>query len=183
MQKHTDFADLTEITPTAGVETARHGWRAKCLQRLIRLEMPVPKTVALPCDTVRAIAAGQIPDTERLAAFFGAAPLVSIRPSPANPAWGGPGTVLNVGMNSAKHAELTGLHGAALADALYLNFVQSYATHVARLDPDMFAAEPSASALAAALAAYEAEMDEEFPQSMARQLSERGFDHPLGSSS
>ena len=172
MQKHTVFADYTEITPTAGVETLRHGWRAKCLQRLIRLDMPVPRTVALACETVRSIAAGQTPDTERLAAFFGASPLVTVRPSPARPEWGGPGTVLNVGMNSAKHAELTKLHGAPLADALYLKFVQSYATHVARLDPDMFSADPSASALAAALAAYEAETDEEFPQSMARQLSE-----------
>ncbi len=172
MQKLNDFTAYTEITPTAGIETPRHGWRAKCLQRLIRLEMPVPKTVALPCDTVRSIAAGQTPDTERLAAYFGVAPLVSVRPSPANPQWGGPGTVLNVGMNSAKHAELTALHGAALADALYLKFVQSYAIHVARLDPDMFAANPSAAALAAALVAYEAEMEEEFPQSMAQQLSE-----------
>ncbi len=172
MQKHQAFADYIEITPSAGIEAPRHGWRAKCLQRLIRLEMPVPMTVALPCDTVRAIAAGTMPDTERLAALFGAAPLLAIRSSPANPDWGGPGTVLNVGMNAGKHAELTQSHGAAIADAIYLKFVQSYATHVSRLDPDMFAADPSATALAAALAAYEAEMDEEFPQSPARQLSE-----------
>ena len=172
MQKHTDFTDYTEITPTAGIETPRHGWRAKCLQRLIRLEMPVPKTVALPCETVRAIAAGTMPDTERLAALFGAAPLLAVRSSPANPDWGGPGTLLNVGMNAARHATLSQSHGAATADALYLKFVQSYAIHVARLDPDMFAAETTPTALAAALAAYEAEMDEPFPQSAARQLVE-----------
>ena len=171
MQKHTDFAEFTEITPAAGIETARHGWRAKCLQRLIRLDMPVPKTVSLPCETVRAIAAGQLPNTERLAGLF-AGVLVSVRPSPANPEWGGPGTVLNVGMNAAKHAEFVATQGQAFADATYLGFVQSYAIHVARLDPDMFTAEPSSEALAAALAAYEAEMDEEFPQSAARQLSE-----------
>jgi pyruvate, orthophosphate dikinase len=172
VQKHTDFSEYTEITPSAGIDAARHGWRAKCLQRLIRLDLPVPKTVALPCDMVRAIAAGQMPATDRLMTLFGPAPLVSIRPSPANPAWGGPNTVLNVGMNAAKHDELARQHGAALADAVYLTFVQSYAIHVARLDPDMFAAEPSAPALAAALAAYEAEMEEEFPQSPARQLTE-----------
>ncbi|MEZ5778269.1 MAG: putative PEP-binding protein [Paracoccaceae bacterium] len=171
MQKHTDFAEFTEITPSAGIEIARHGWRAKCLQRLIRLDLPVPKTVSLPCDTVRAIAAGQTPDTEKLARLFGGA-LVSVRPSPANPEWGGPGTVLNVGMNAAKHAEFAKGQGAAFADAIYLGFVQSYAIHVARLDPDMFTAEPSPQALAAALAAYESEMDEEFPQSPAQQLSE-----------
>ncbi|MCV2864929.1 pyruvate, phosphate dikinase [Defluviimonas sp. WL0075] len=171
MQKHADFAEFTEITPSAGIETPRHGWRAKCLQRLIRLELPVPPTVALPCDTVRAIAAGQMPDTKRLAALFPGV-LVSVRPSPADPEWGGPGTVLNVGMNAAKHAEFVKTQGQAFADATYLSFVQSYAVHVARLDPDMFTAEPSSEALAAALAAYEAEMDEEFPQSAAQQLTE-----------
>ncbi|MCT8329753.1 pyruvate, phosphate dikinase [Acidimangrovimonas sediminis] len=159
------------MTPAEGIEAARHGWRAKCLQRLVRLGLPVPKTVALPCDTVRAIASGLMPDTERLAALFEGA-LVSIRPSPANPEWGGPGTVLNVGMNAAKHAEFVRTQGQRFADAIYLGFVQSYAVHVARLDPDMFTAEPSSEALAAALAAYEAEMDEEFPQSPARQLTE-----------
>ncbi|MBC7141698.1 MAG: pyruvate, phosphate dikinase, partial [Rhodobacteraceae bacterium] len=171
MQKHADFAEFTEITPSAAIDSARHGWRAKCLQRLIRIDLPVPRTVVLPCDTVRLIATGQMPDTARLAAVFAGA-LVSIRPSPANPDWGGPGTVLNVGMNAAKHAELLRDHGAAHANALYLGFVQSYAIHVARLDPDMFTAEPSSEALAAALAAYEAEMDEAFPQSPAKQIGE-----------
>jgi pyruvate,orthophosphate dikinase len=172
VQKHQGFADHTEITPSAAIETPRHGWRAKCLQRLIRLDLPVPKVIALPCDTVRAIAAGTAPDTRRLAAQFGPAPLIAVRSSPANPEWGGPNTVLNVGMNAEKHAELAAAHGAALADALYLRFVQSYAIHVARLDPDMFSDDPSPTALAAALAAYEAEMDEEFPQAPARQLTE-----------
>lgn len=172
VQKHQDFADHTQITPSAGIETARHGWRAKCLQRLIRMDLPVPNVVALPVDTVRAIAAGAGFDTRALAAEFGDAPLLAVRSSPANPDWGGPNSVLNVGMNAAKHAELTAAHGAALADAVYLRFVQSYAIHVARLDPDMFSDDPSPTALAAALAAYEAEMDEEFPQSPAQQLTE-----------
>ena len=171
MQKQSIFAEFTEITPSAPIDAERHGWRAKCLQRLIRLDLPVPRTVALSADTVRAIAAGVTPDTARLAAAFGGA-LVTIRPSPANPEWGGPTTVLNVGMTGAKHAEIAAVHGRAYADALYLGFVQSYAIHVARLDPDMFTAEPSPEALAAALAAYEAEMDEEFPQSPARQMGE-----------
>ncbi|MGB3177361.1 MAG: putative PEP-binding protein [Albidovulum sp.] len=171
MQKQTDFSEFTEITPEAQIDTERHGWRAKCLQRLIRLDLPVPKTLSLPSDTVRAIAAGQLPDTVRLAAAFDGV-LFSVRPSPANPDWGGPGTVLNVGMNTETHARLTRDHGAALADAMYLGFVQSYAMHVARLDPDMFMAEPSGPALDAALAAYEDEMEEPFPQSPALQLNQ-----------
>lgn len=172
MQKHADFAEFTELTPAAPISVTRHGWRAKCLQRLIRLDLPVPHTVALPADTVRAIAAGQLPDTVRLAAIFGPGLLVSVRGSPENPEWGGPGTVLNVGMNDERHAALTVSHGAEAADALYLGFVQSYATHVARLDPDMFVAKPAPHALAAAMASYQAETDEPFPQDPARQLSE-----------
>lgn len=171
MQKVAKFPQITEITPTAAIDRARHGWRAKCLQRLIRLELPVPRTVALDCESVRAIAAGQMPDVEAIAAMF-EGDLVSVRPSPGEPEWGGPNTVLNVGMNARMHESLARGHGKAFADALYLAFVQSYAIHVARLDPDLFTAEPSSTALAAALAAYEAEMDEEFPQSPARQLSE-----------
>ncbi len=169
MQKYQDPAEMAEITPAAVIETPRHGWRAKCLQRLVRLDLPVPKVISLPVDTVRAIAAGTMPDTARLAAEFGAAPLMAVRSSPANPEWGGPTTVLNVGMNAVTHAGLTKRHGAAIADAIYLEFVQSYAVNVARLDPDMFANQPS---LSAALAAYEAETDDEFPQSPARQLAE-----------
>ncbi len=172
VQKHADFAEFTEITPTASIAVQRHGWRAKCLQRLIRLDLPVPQIVALPCDSVRAIAAGQMPDTSRLIALFGDAPLVSVRPSPENPDWGGPSTVLNVGMNAERHRGLIASHGKAAADALYLNFVQSFAIHVARLDPDMFSAPAEPGALDRALGAYEAETDEAFPQDPARQLAE-----------
>ncbi|AOZ70116.1 pyruvate, phosphate dikinase [Rhodobacter xanthinilyticus] len=172
MQKHADFVEFVELTPSAEVRVARHGWRAKCLQRLIRLDLPVPRVVALPCESVRAIVAGQMPDTRAIAARFGPDFLVSVRSSPENPEWGGPGTVLNVGMNDATHAKLVESHGREAADALYLRFVQNYATHVARLDPDMFHDEPGPEALARALAAYEAEMDEPFPQDAARQLAE-----------
>ena len=172
MQKIADFSEFVKLSPAAPVQATRHGWRAKCLQRLIRLDLPVPTTVALPVETVRAIAAGQMPDTGRIAAVFGSDFLVSVRSSPENPEWGGPGTVLNVGMNDAMHARLSDSHGREAADALYLRFVQSYATHVARLDPDMFHAGPGEGALAAALSAYHAETDEPFPQDPARQLAE-----------
>lgn len=172
MQKTSEVIEFTTLSPSAEVKPSRHGWRAKCLQRLIRLDLPVPTTVALPVETVRAIAAGQMPDTLQIAAIFGENLLVSVRSSPENPEWGGPGTVLNVGMNDALHARLCDSHGREAADALYLRFVQSYATHVARLDPDMFHDAPGPGALGAALAAYRAETDEPFPQSAAQQLGE-----------
>ena len=55
MQKFSPIPEFTQVTPTAEIRTSAHGWRAKCLQRLIRLDLPVPKTVALPAQTVRAV--------------------------------------------------------------------------------------------------------------------------------
>ncbi len=173
VQKIPQVSDFAEITPSADIRVADHGWRAKCLQRLIRLDLPVPQTVALPAQTVRSIAAGHPIDVKAILAHFGPSALISVRPSPENPDWGGPGTVLNIGMNANRHKALIKTHGAEAADALYLRFVQAYATHVARLDPDMFeVSQASASALRDALQHYEREMDEPFPESAETQLSE-----------
>ncbi len=172
MQKFDPIAEFAELTPTARIEVSEHGWRAKCLQRLIRLDMPVPRSVALPAGSVRNIAAGYGVDAAGILQHFGDAPLISVRPSPANPDWGGPATILNIGMNSARHAHLAESHGQAAADALYVRFVQKYAIHVARLDPDMFEdVKPGDGALAEVLRLYQDEADEPFPEEPARQLS------------
>jgi pyruvate,orthophosphate dikinase len=173
LQKHDPFPEFAEITAGAEVSTANHGWRAKCLQRLVRLDLPVPKSVALPASTVRAIAAGHGVDAAGILDSFGDGPLISVRPSPANPDWGGPATVLNIGLNAKRHARLAETHGEAAADALYLRFVQAYAIHVARLDPDVFdGLKPGPGALRDALREYEVETDAPFPEDPARQLSE-----------
>jgi pyruvate, orthophosphate dikinase len=171
VQKFETPPEFTAVTPSARISPETHGWRAKCLQRLVRLDLPVPTTVALPAASVRAIAAGQPVDCAAILAHFGPAPLVSVRPSPARPEWGGPSTVLNIGLNAQRHAMLAQSHGQEAADALFLRFVQGYAIHVARLDPDRFEGlVPSADSLAKSLAAYEAEMDEPFPEDPAQQL-------------
>ena len=173
MQKHAPIPGYLEIVPGAAIATPTHGWRAKCLQRLIRLDMPVPRTVALPASLVRGVAQGGPVDGAGILAHFGAGPLVSVRPSPENPDWGGPATVLNIGMNAARHAALAQSHGQGAADALWLRFIRGYSVGVARLDPDMFAvAEPSPEALREALRVYADEMDEPFPEDPARQLAE-----------
>ena len=167
-----DCPDLLEITPSAGVERVRHGWRAKCLQRLVRMDLPVPRSFAIPAAAVQTIAAGRSGGLPGLSALFETDDgLVSVRPSAVMPDWGGPGTVLNVGINDATHARLAGRIGRGNADAIYLSFVQSYAINIARLDPDMFAQEGD-GALAHALRLYRDEMDEDFPQDPARQLAE-----------
>ena len=171
--QETDYTDFTEITPSADIETARHGGRAKCLQRLIRLGLPVPKTVALSFESVHRIAVGQMPDKSALLSLFGTAPLVSVRPSSEDPDWGGPGAILNIGMNEASHAALAEKLGQEAADRLYLRFVQAYAIHVARLDPDRFEEqECNHETIRAALLAYEEETDSSFPQEPAEQLGQ-----------
>lgn len=172
MQKQDPAPSHQIITPTAPIAVKAFGWRAKCLQRLIRLDLPVPTTVALSADTIRALAHGIPAQVDEILTHFGPDPLVSVRPSPENPDWGGPATVLNIGMNDRVHAHLTQTRGAAVADALYLRFVQAYATHVARLDPDMFESDNlSAGALRESLAQFEREMDEPFPQDPQVQLA------------
>ena len=165
-----DPSSIVEITPSAGVDATRHGWRAKCLQRLVRMGLPVPHSYAFSSDAVRAIAGGAMLDSDQLATLFGPGGLVSVRPSAADPAWGGPGTMLNVGINDERHAELVVTHGQDAADALYLGFIQSFAIHVARLDPDMFS--DSEAGLQATLRAYRDETDDDFPQDPGRQLAE-----------
>lgn len=169
-----DMPDLTLITPTAEIHANMHGGRAKCLQRLVRLDMPVPKTVALSFDMVGRIAHGELPDMARLLEPFGDTPLLSVRPSSEDPDWGGPGAVLNIGMCDKMHRDLSKTLGDLTATCLYMRFVQSYAVHVARLDPEEFDLPdtPSQAALQAMLAAYESEMDEPFPQDPARQLAD-----------
>lgn len=164
-------ARIVEITPSAPIEVPVHGWRAKCLQRLVRMKLPVPRSFAIPAEAVRGIAAGRmLPQADLAQLIAGAGGLMGVRPSAMDPEWGGPGTVLNVGINAACHEVLAERLGIAAADALYRGFVQSYAIHVARLDPDMFS-DPAAS-LAEVLDAYQDETDEEFPQDPARQLAE-----------
>ncbi|WP_099246669.1 putative PEP-binding protein [Pelagimonas phthalicica] len=154
--------------------TPTHGGRAKCLQRLVRLDLPVPQTVALSFDMVHKIAGGDMPDMQALVAAFGQGALLCVRPSSEDPDWGGPGAILNIGMNDDRLRDLTETLGAEAAAELYLRFVQSFAIHVARLDPDLFEEieATGAEGLAEALRAYEDEAEEEFPQDPAVQLSE-----------
>nr|MDA3857283.1 pyruvate, phosphate dikinase [Roseovarius sp.] len=169
-----DEKNITLITPDAEIHATTHGGRAKCLQRLVRLDLPVPRTIALSFGAVHSIAAGGMPDMKALLAPFGAAPLLCVRPSSEDPDWGGPGAILNIGINDALHADLSDKVGEVAAAEIYLRFVQSYAIHVARLDPDVLddvSSDPKLG-LSQALRAYEVETEEKFPQDPAVQLAE-----------
>lgn len=165
--------NVTLITQSAPVSTNTHGGRAKCLQRLVRLNLPVPRTMALSFVAVHGLAAGNVPDMAALVGAFDGHGLLCVRPSSEDPDWGGPGSFLNIGMNGERHAELCKSLGEDAATRLYLRFVQSYAIHVARLDPDEFdsSEQGGTDGLAKALRAYEDETDEAFPQDTAVQLA------------
>ncbi|MBK0329071.1 pyruvate, phosphate dikinase [Rhodobacteraceae bacterium F11138] len=164
--------NTTLITPSAPIAAHTHGGRAKCLQRLVRLDMPVPPTVALSFDAVHRLTEGELPDITAIVSAFPKDALLCVRPSSEDPDWGGPGAVLNIGMNAARHADFSASLGEAAAASLYLRFVQAYAIHVARLDPDLFddVAEDPALGLIETLQAYETETDEPFPQDPQEQL-------------
>ncbi|MEL7012999.1 MAG: pyruvate, phosphate dikinase, partial [Pseudomonadota bacterium] len=165
---------ITLITPDAPLSSATHGGRAKCLQRLVRLDLPVPQTLALSFQTVRGIAAGDLPDPKTLLAPFSHWAVLCVRPSSEDPDWGGPGAVLNIGMNGDNHLELSHQIGEEASAELYLRCVQAFAIHVARLDPEMFedVSEDPIEGLRQALRAYEDETEEPFPQDRGVQLLE-----------
>ncbi len=162
----------TLITSDAKMSPETHGGRAKCLQRLVRLDLPVPDAVALSFKAVHGIAAGEMPDMAHILAPFGDAPILCVRPSSEDPDWGGPGAVLNIGMNEDRYRDLSEEMGEAAAATLYLRFVQSYAINVERLDPDMLddVSSDPVEGLREALNAYEEEAEEPFPQDPAVQL-------------
>ncbi|MFP7571334.1 putative PEP-binding protein [Marivita sp. S2033] len=151
-----------------------HGGRAKCLQRLVRLDLPVPRTVALSFDTVHRFTSGYLPDVSGILAEFDEKALLCVRPSSEDPDWGGPRAVLNIGMNDARHAELCERIGEASATDLYLRFIQTYAVDVARLDAEMFDEMDGTGpeALSAALHRFEEEAEVPFPQDPGVQLAE-----------
>ena len=167
------YAMTTLITQTAPIANNTHGGRAKCLQRLVRLDLPVPRTVALPFDTVLDIARGQVPDIRQIADEFPHDALLCVRPSSQDPDWGGPGAVVNIGMNDARYQFYCAQMGEGPASTLYTRFVQSYAVNIARLDPDMFdeVEGEGREALEASLRAYELETEESFPQDRVTQLT------------
>ncbi|NCX84339.1 MAG: pyruvate, phosphate dikinase [Rhodobacteraceae bacterium] len=154
--------------------TPTHGGRAKCLQRLVRLDLPVPSTVALSFEMVKSIAAGLKPDLDAILNQFSPDDILCVRPSSESADWGGPSAILNIGMNDARYVELSDTLGQEAAVDLYLRFVQSYSINVARLDPDAFEhiEGQDQAALAAALHAYSDETGEEFPQRISDQLRE-----------
>jgi pyruvate,orthophosphate dikinase len=163
----------TLVTPGAPINTETHGGRAKCLQRLVRLDLPVPRTVALSFDAVQRIANGEMPDVAAIVSQFPDDALLCVRPSSEDPDWGGPGAVLNIGMNEDRLRRLSPKLGESAATAIFARFVESFAVDVARLDPDMFdnVKRDGVAGLHDVLRAYQEELEEPFPEALSDQLT------------
>ncbi len=172
MQHDTIFDPVTLVTPTAEMSAAVQGGRAKCLQRLIRLEMPVPTTVSLSFEAVHGIAEGRPPAMGDILLPFDQQALLSVRPSSQDPDWGGPSAVLNIGLNNDRYSNLIETVGEESASKLYQRFIGAYSVQVDRLDvTDLGTSLPATrEGVAAALAAYEEETENPFPQARADQL-------------
>lgn len=168
-----NYAPVVLISNTTPMTSSTYGGRAKCAQRLIRLNMPLPTTVALSFVAVHEIATGNSVDPSLILPHFDKKPLLSVRPSSMSSDWGGPGAMLNIGMNDKKFNALSKTLGEKSAAKLYLRFINAYATHVARLDPDAFQdpETPNTKDVKAALKIYADEAAEPFPQSVEKQLS------------
>ena len=82
--------DYELITPSAKIAATTHGGRAKCLQRLLRLDLPVPRTVAISFSGVHSIAAGHFEELLDLLANFNNDDLLCVRPSSESPDWVAP---------------------------------------------------------------------------------------------
>ena len=166
--------DIVLITQSANITISEHGGRAKCLQRLLRMELPVPRTVALSFALIHKIAAGTFTNMGKILDHFDSKTLLCVRPSSENTEWGGPSAILNVGINDETFKEISITLGDKVAANMYLSFVRAYSIHVARLDPEVFDSIEGNDeiALANALRAFEDETKEKFPQQKSIQLQE-----------
>ena len=172
-----EHPQIQRLGREADIPAKVYGARAARLARLRQLGLPVPLAFGLSISAVREIAAGRQPDIGALLERFGDRGIVSVRSSPERREWGGPDTLLNVGLNDEIHARLCHRLGEEAANRLYCRFVQDYGVHVARLDAEAFAglgddACGSEKSLRRALAIYEEGADAPFPQDPVAQLSQ-----------
>ncbi len=153
---------------------AVHGGRAKCLQRLIRLDMPVPTTVALSFSAVRGLARGQLPDMPEI--------LATLRPrsAPVGAALVGGSRLGRAGGDPEhRHERCPPPRDERRASARRRRPRSTCASSRPMRSmwrgsiPRCFdrTGEADTTALAAALDAYEDETEEPFPQDLADQLA------------
>ncbi|WP_112321985.1 pyruvate, phosphate dikinase [Oceanibium sediminis] len=171
-------AGLTPLQDSCTV--TRVGARAHRLGRLVAAGLPVPAGLVLPFDTVAEIAeGGPVPDLgDRLG------PFLAVRGSAGEKAWGGPQSVLNIGLSDETLPLLASRIGERGALEAYLRAIRSYGVRVAGLDPEEFEnlyydqmklahkleTSDLVEIVAASKALFEDQIEHPFPQSREAQL-------------
>ena len=174
------YPDCVKLKQGADVPASVYGARAAAVVHLMQSELPIPAGWAFSCETVAKFQRSEYPTDWPVREALDKGRLVSLRASPVERDWGGPETLLNVGMNWVAHGRLCKPLGKSATDALYFRFVQDFATQVARLDSEDFdeIADKSMGpdgidyghALELSLNLYEQETDEPFPQDSLSQM-------------
>ena len=158
----------------------RAGARAARLGRMVSLGLPVPPGVALDFGVVRDIACGgSIPDVpDELG------PWIALRGSAGQRGWGGPQSILNLGITDDALPRLADLIGRKGALEAYRRAIRSFGVRVGGLDPEDFdnlyydqmklrqslREEDLEAVVAASKALYQDELEEPFPQTLEAQL-------------
>ena len=169
-----EFPDCTALDGKSVLDCHIYGARAEALVNLRRAKLPIPRAWAFSVDAVKRFARSEFPDQWPIAALWSEGRLMSLRASPVDRTWGGPRSVLNIGMNTQMRDTMAIDGNLETSNEIYFRFIQEFSTKVAKLDAEDFDAcydrakqkgdVDYGQAVESALALYEVEMDEPFPQ-------------------
>ena len=174
------YPECVELISDVDVPIEKYGARANAIVNLLKADLPIPKAWSFLCESVHKFQDYEFPEIKGLKLSLNEGILVSLRASPISRDWGGPETLLNIGMNWKIHEMLKNALGKNTVDALYFRFIQDFATQVARLDAEDFDVLLDVSlsndvidygkALENALSLFQEETGNEFPQDPLDQL-------------
>lgn len=157
------------------LDAGKYGERAHRLSVLSRAGIGVPRTAALSEDEVKAIQAGGALDTGAILAAIGESSPLCLRGSPGKHAWGGPGSMLNVGMTREMAHRLGERIGEEAAAALYAKFIRAFAIYTGAMGDEALEALGDeslgpAAKMDLAESLYRSETGSPFPQDPGEQI-------------
>ena len=174
-----DSGSVRALSAKMALPPEEFGQKAHTINRLHRAELPVPEGFALSVAAVRKFASADNPEDWDLAILLRPRGLTAIRSSPVSRSWGGPETLINIGMNRDTMEDLSRSLGELPAARIFCHFVQEYAVGVKCQDTEAFraiagdcvhvTAQPE-RLVASCLEAYRILVDEEFPEDPVEQL-------------
>lgn len=174
------YPDCIALDASTKLEADVYGARARSVVSLLGADLPVPAAWALSVEASRRCARSDFPTLDDITQRLSDGALLSLRSSPVSRDWGGPPTLLNIGMCDQSKITLAAKIGETRANKIYFRFIADFSSKVARLDEEDFksilqktktdAGVDYEAAIQKALAFYELEMDEPFPQSPKDQL-------------